>query len=233
MRQIFPDNEINKKANSIMDKVEGFPSLVMSNPKKELFLSKTLLEFTLPELAMIKDAVGKDNYHFQNISSELALAVSGGIKFVALPIQTMTNTADFWKNSDLVANYKQALSEATYLMTHVNSLEILPDAKILVDKVNLIIYSSTKAFEEKANSGSCYIATFVYGDYDAEQVKYFRRFRDNYLDKFYLGRFFIKCYYKISPRLINRFGDSVHFKLFSKRILDLILKIFRNSNLKL
>src|SRR5690606_15252813 len=44
----------------------------------------------------------------------------------------------------------------------------------------------------------CYIATMIYGDYDHPQVIVLRSFRDNYLCKSYVGRLFIRFYYKVS-----------------------------------
>jgi hypothetical protein len=45
----------------------------------------------------------------------------------------------------------------------------------------------------------CYIATMAYGNYDHPQVLELRTFRDEFLSKSYLGRNFIKLYYKYSP----------------------------------
>lgn len=52
-----------------------------------------------------------------------------------------------------------------------------------------------------AQSGGCYIATAVYGSYDAPEVLILRRFRDEYLAKSGLGRSLIRTYYRIGPSL--------------------------------
>ena len=57
-------------------------------------------------------------------------------------------------------------------------------------------YSPDKA-RRMAKSG-CYVATAVYGSYDCPEVWTLRRFRDNYLDNYLLGRMFIKLYYAIN-----------------------------------
>lgn len=69
----------------------------------------------------------------------------------------------------------------------------------------------------------CYIATCVYGSYDCPQVWTLRRFRDYTLNKTRLGRVFIKCYYAISPTLVNCFGNQKWFRTFWKNRLDLIV----------
>ena len=76
------------------------------------------------------------------------------------------------------------------------------------------------------NSNGCYVATCVYGSYDCPQVWTLRRFRDNYLDNYILGRMFIKLYYAISPTIVNFFGKNKIFVSFNKNILDrLIIKL--------
>lgn len=54
------------------------------------------------------------------------------------------------------------------------------------------------------SDGGCYIATAVYGSYDAPEVLVLRRFRDEYLAKSVLGRSLIRMYYRISPGLADR-----------------------------
>lgn len=66
----------------------------------------------------------------------------------------------------------------------------------------------------------CYIATCVYGSYNCPEVWVLRRFRDNYLDNFFIGRIFIKLYYTASPILVKLFGNCKWFKNGWKNILD-------------
>ena len=68
--------------------------------------------------------------------------------------------------------------------------------------------------------GNCYIATSVYGSYDCPQLWVLRRFRDEYLQEKYFGRFFIRGYYAISPKMVKRFGEAKWFNSYWKRILD-------------
>lgn len=70
------------------------------------------------------------------------------------------------------------------------------------------------------SSGSCYIATAVYGCYDCPEVWVLRRFRDNILAKTWYGRVFIKVYYVISPAVVDWFGESKWFKRVWRILLD-------------
>lgn len=70
----------------------------------------------------------------------------------------------------------------------------------------------------------CYIATCVYGAYDCPSVWTLRRFRDQTLQKSWLGRAFIKVYYAVSPKLVEWFGDNEQFRKFWKGTLDVLVK---------
>ncbi|WP_425842703.1 CFI-box-CTERM domain-containing protein [Agrococcus sp. TSP3-2-1] len=50
-------------------------------------------------------------------------------------------------------------------------------------------------------SGACYVATAVYGNYDAPEVVVLRTFRDERLRPTAVGRAFIRVYYRLSPAL--------------------------------
>lgn len=76
------------------------------------------------------------------------------------------------------------------------------------------------ASSPSASSGSCYVATAVYGSYDCPQVWTLRRFRDYTLAETWYGRAFIRTYYAISPTLVKCFGHTDWFKKMWKGKLD-------------
>ena len=75
-------------------------------------------------------------------------------------------------------------------------------------------------FVEKPAQQGCYIATSVYGSYDAPEVWTLRRFRDDVLGQTWYGRLFIKAYYATSPTLVRLFGDAEWFQNFWREKLD-------------
>ena len=77
--------------------------------------------------------------------------------------------------------------------------------------------ASSTGYNEK--SGSCFIATAVYGDYDHPQVIRFRNFRNQYLSDSIFGRLLIKIYYSVGPYLAILPTRS----RVTKRLLRLIL----------
>ena len=83
------------------------------------------------------------------------------------------------------------------------------------------INPTSPASNSSTDSGEgCYIATCVYGSYDAPEVLTLRQFRDEILKKHRLGRAFIRCYYAISPHLVKCFGKSEWFHRFWRKRLD-------------
>lgn len=69
----------------------------------------------------------------------------------------------------------------------------------------------------------CYIATAVYGSYDAPEVLVLRRFRDEVLSKSMPGRAFIRSYYAVSPPVARRLENAGRINRLVRRMLDKIV----------
>uniref|UniRef100_UPI00404B892F CFI-box-CTERM domain-containing protein n=1 Tax=Gelidibacter sp. TaxID=2018083 RepID=UPI00404B892F len=77
--------------------------------------------------------------------------------------------------------------------------------------------------QDKSN---CFIATACYRDMFSPEVIFFRWYRDNKLQKTFLGRLFIKVYYSISPYFYKVLFDNPKASNKIKTILDkLFLKL--------
>ena len=67
--------------------------------------------------------------------------------------------------------------------------------------------SSSDSGSGNSSGGSgCYVATMVYGSYDADEVLVLRRFRDNVLQHSAGGRRFIQWYYGWSPGFVKKYS---------------------------
>lgn len=66
----------------------------------------------------------------------------------------------------------------------------------------------------------CYIATAVYGSYDAPQVLTLRRFRDETLRASAAGRWFIRAYYRLSPPVAKRLENAGRINKLVRSLLD-------------
>lgn len=78
----------------------------------------------------------------------------------------------------------------------------------------------------------CYIATAVYGSYDCPEVWTLRRYRDYVLYEFFLGRLFIKAYYKLSPIVVKVFRNRMLFQKISKYYLDKFIYKLKEEGFK-
>lgn len=73
---------------------------------------------------------------------------------------------------------------------------------------------------QNPSPSACYIATAVYGSYDAPEVMVLRQFRDEVLLPTFFGRMFVKTYYKLSPPVANRLRNAKKINKFVRNILD-------------
>ena len=73
---------------------------------------------------------------------------------------------------------------------------------------------------DRNGKSGCYIATAVYGSYTCSEVMALRHYRDDYLDKSGIGRFFIKVYYAVSPTLAKRIKHGSWIERSIKTALD-------------
>lgn len=75
------------------------------------------------------------------------------------------------------------------------------------------------------NNEGCYIATAVYGSYEASEVMVLRHFRDNTLKRSYLGKWFIEIYYFLSPPIAEKLKDA---KLVNQVVRSILNKLVRH-----
>ncbi|MDY3908139.1 MAG: CFI-box-CTERM domain-containing protein [Eubacterium sp.] len=75
-------------------------------------------------------------------------------------------------------------------------------------------------YNDKTSGGGCYIATAVYGNYNAPEVITLRKFRDDVLLENYFGRIFVKVYYCLSPRFAKWLKNKKLINDFVRKCLD-------------
>lgn len=81
--------------------------------------------------------------------------------------------------------------------------------------------SNSDSGSGNSDSGSgCYIATMVYGSYDAPEVWVLRRFRDNVLQHSRGGRWFIHWYYSWSPGFVAKYSKYTFVHRVAKAMLQ-------------
>jgi hypothetical protein len=86
------------------------------------------------------------------------------------------------------------------------------------------------AIQSLLSSAGCYIATMAYGSYNAPEVLVLRRFRDEKLNKTFLGRVFIANYYAFSPLLVKFVRKTGIAEKFIRKKLDGFVNRLRTKN---
>lgn len=115
----------------------------------------------------------------------------------------------------------------------LNSLIKSPKDKQMIDWTIEKIQTNGIVPEVESRSssdGGCYIATAVYGSYNASEVMILRRFRDEVLMEHRLGRLFVKTYYAVSPLLANKLKNARVLNSVVKSQLDLFVQYLRKKH---
>ncbi|MDD4293912.1 MAG: hypothetical protein PHP69_00180 [Candidatus Omnitrophica bacterium] len=86
-----------------------------------------------------------------------------------------------------------------------------------------VVASSVK----KTSREGCFIATALYGSAMSEEVKVLSSFRDGYLSKLFIGRVFIKCYYKHSPFWAKKIKPDSFIAGYLRCIITVIVLIIK------
>ena len=73
--------------------------------------------------------------------------------------------------------------------------------------------------------GACYIATAVYGSYEAPEVLVLRKFRDTVLKRYSLGKMFISFYYLVSPFIAQKLQYKKRINSTIRWGLDKFVKV--------
>ena len=88
---------------------------------------------------------------------------------------------------------------------------------------------TTTSSSSSSSSSGCYIATMIYGDYNHPQVLVLRKFRDDTLAQYSLGRAFIKFYYKHSPRWVTKLEDKKAINRIIKKALNQVINLIKTK----
>lgn len=91
-----------------------------------------------------------------------------------------------------------------------------PDTELAVTAGKEMI---RRCSDTKDNGTGCFITTAVYGRVDAPEVLVFKRFRDEVLFKYYIGRKLASFYSLFSPYAATLIGKSLFAKLFIKTVV--------------
>lgn len=230
--------------------------ILINNENKEMLLKKialTLENKVESAYVNIRNKYIGEGYPNDNEFKEYINNTDCCINFLKISIDLENNNIENIKkmekiikiHKDLIesASYKYRASYYDYFLKmripggYIINLKLTEDSK---KNRNEEINKYKKKIEEidpnyNLNSNTkegCYIATVVYGSYEANEVKVLRKFRDDTLKKLFLGRLFIKIYYKISPNIAKKLKNNIKTNKAIKEILNQIIKIINYFELK-
>lgn len=212
LSQAKEESQIKSHIDNITKRIGKLPNLENFSINQIENLSSLIDDFILQckkDLAAIKIEVGSSHDAFIGLSNSVAeISVFFTIKYV--------NTT---------SDYSGALKILESLDPFSLVLKTDLVNRIKENKDILTQNSITKALSSyKKKQGICYVATMVYGDYNAPEVKILRQYRDNVLAKHFTGQLFIKVYYRTSPLFVRIFRNNKLVKHGIRRILSKIIE---------
>lgn len=120
-------------------------------------------------------------------------------------------------------------------------ISAISEIKPVFDKIDKLDMSHSKRSEytefcykigikkKESTDGGCYVATMVYGSYNAPEVRVLRKFRDEYLLQNTLGRLFVILYYRFSPSFVERTKHITLVHTIFRSVLNRVVKIIKAS----
>ncbi|MFW5983212.1 MAG: CFI-box-CTERM domain-containing protein [bacterium] len=241
MQHFYSNSELNSYANEINKDLTEVGEVFMAwmGSKNQSISPNTLLMEKISEtpvkfarellmknkskLNRLEMAYGPNDEYFKAFSNNLTKAV---LDIISIPISKAEAISQMKTDSSSpeVINLNQQLTEGVAIIQNLKQLKTGPQINTHIIQTERRI----NAIEKKLNpSSGCFIATFVYGDYNAFEVIKFREFRDNTLATTKLGNSFIKLYYKSSPFLINVLSSFPKSRLVGRRILNIVVKFLK------
>lgn len=97
-------------------------------------------------------------------------------------------------------------------------------------KLNEDIFLMKNVSNKQSNNKNCYVATLAYKDINHPQVEYLRNYRDEFLIHYYIGKIFVKYYYRYSPKIVKYLKPFEKINILIKKGLDLFIFISKRLN---
>jgi hypothetical protein len=135
-------------------------------------------------------------------------------------ISNIQYSNEFQKNNN---NNYQYISAYCHLRKEIRTFKLNRIEKIrFVENAYNNIWVTNPFFgsTKRSNSSGCYIATMAYGSYDHPQVMILRKFRDDILLNYFIGKLFVKFYYFTSPKIVFILRNQILLNRVIRKILD-------------
>lgn len=215
LEKIGPEHKVRKQIEQIAIRLDKFRKAFTLYDGIERFVDDCILD-----LIVVKQKVGASNELYVNISSAIASAAINAL------VEKINNAQVMATIQGDKSSLKKEVATAISIMTKISGLDMSPQCQSYFNKNRTTLNS----IYSQLNSGGCYIATMVYGNYDHPQVMVLRNFRDTYLAKRDWGKRFIRFYYKHSPGWVERLKNHKRINQAIKLILDSFVSFWKKAS---
>ena len=198
-------------------------------------IAERLINNCKPKLDSIKNYLGKTDDDFIKLS-DIVANTAMGLCFELM--ESIMKRADTVYMSDYEKStlFGPIISKVEPVFDLVGKLEMSHSVrKNYTDFCNNAGFTPGGPYQRRAatsssssSDGGCYIATMVYGSYDAPEVKVLRNFRDEVLLQSKSGKLFVKQYYRFSPGIVEKTKNLKVVHFIFKNILNQVINKIRN-----
>ncbi len=196
--------QVKKEVNYIEKAIEGLLHIKLAGPDH----AANFVANCKKKLVLIRDRFGKSDSDYLELCD---MVVNVAINTCLQSLNAMAG-----KSSYYIPDAKNLIIGIKSTLEYISQLDMSTETRNKYNELCTKLGISKSSF--------CYIATMVYGSYDAPEVMVLRKFRDEVLQRSWLGRKFIRVYYKYSPSLVRK---TKNFKI-THIIFKLILNPFVN-----
>ena len=179
-----------------------------------------LVEKSIPYINRMKEKLGSSNDLYIKVTSAVVSAAVNAIVEIINMKQTLS-----LGNAD---GLKPVISAAISAMGIIGNIDMDTKTSQYYNSNNSTLVSMNRRLNP-SDDGACYIATMAYGDYEHPQVLILRHFRDLYLAQRNWGKWFIKTYYKYSPKLVEKLKNHTFANKFIRKSLDGFISCIKNK----
>jgi len=219
-----------EQLKNLIDRYQG-RSETVDNAKEYISLAK-------PALQKVKSVLGANNEIYMALSTRIASDAMG------MCVSEINSAQGQIRNQyNGLERFKDLVDHAIKVIAEIGKMDMLDNFRKnfnanlsalgnLYQQINpgYNLPREVGAYRNSNSSrksGPCYIATMAYGDYNHPQVMVLRDFRDQFLYKYVLGQWFIRNYYRYSPKLVEALKDKKTINSFIRMLLNQFIKLIK------
>jgi hypothetical protein len=187
-----------------------------------------LLTNTKAHLTNIKSILGSNDQFYLGLSSRIASdAQAMCVSEINILQARLNNCYDNAAKNAIINQLKTKVNEAWNVSLVIGNMDLNQNFRNQYNNNKTALSSIKSQIANTGGSSGCYIATMAYGDYEHPQVMILRQFRDDVLDKYAFGKWFIKTYYHYSPKLVEKLKTKKTINNIIRKILNQIIKLIK------